>query len=353
MFFLEVLINYILPVIYTSFVSLVLVLFFLFVFRIKDSNIRILFFFIPLIKPFIVIAERIDINQQYFQSMEFSGFFRLPDPINIINFFRIFDKTHLIISDINYLMLLLILLIIILVLAARWINLLFFYRKLAYEDRVGREDVPEIYGIIDGFTGKIKIKTPTVSLTHRDYLSPFVAGIKNYTMVLSPTLIERLSQGERETLIQHELSHIKRKDNLKGWIALILKDILFFNPFSHIAYYLIRDEQEKDSDKLVLKYSGKTKKEISKNILNIIIKMKSVSAPEHVSETAHAFTFSPFNLLSQIKLKNRVDSIHKTDPERIYSRTFTKILMYIVFIFLLLFQIIFIFKINGYFIFLR
>ena len=49
MFFLDVLVRYVLPIIYNSFVVLVLILFFLFIFRIKDSNIRILFFFLPLV----------------------------------------------------------------------------------------------------------------------------------------------------------------------------------------------------------------------------------------------------------------------------------------------------------------
>ena len=156
---------------------------------------------------------------------------------------------------------------------------------------MGRKEVPEIYNIIDNFTDKIKLKTPVISLTHRGYFSPFVAGIKNYTIVLSPTLIEKLTWNEKETLIQHELSHIKRKDNLIGWIALILRDFLFFNPFAYIAYNLIRSEQEKDSDKLVVKYSGKPTKEISKNILNIILKMKSLSTVKKDSETSYTFSF--------------------------------------------------------------
>ncbi len=354
MLFLGVLINYILPIIYTSFVSLVLVLFVLFIFRIKDSKIRILFLFIPLIKPFIVIAEKINITDtQHFQSRPFIGAFRFPDPRNVIGVFKIFEKGPLIISNINYLILLLISISIIMILIIRWINLLFFYKKLAYEDRVGRKEVPEIYNIMDDYASKIELKTPTVSLTHRDYFSPFVAGIKNHTIVLSPTLIENLNRSEKEILIQHELSHIKRKDNFIGWIALILRDFLFFNPFAYIAYNLIRTEQEKDSDKLVVKYSGKSTKEISKSILNIILKIKSLSTIKHTSTNFYNFTFSPFILFNQIKLKNRVNSISKTDPAKIYSRFFPKILMYVMFAILLLFQFIFIFKINNYFIFLR
>ena len=192
MFFLEILTSYIIPIIYTSFVSLVLVLFFLFIFRIKDSNIRILFFFIPLIKPFIIISEKIDVSAIY------SGYFpnalglRFPDPNNIINLFENFEKGSPILSNFNYLILFLISISIILILIIRWINLYLFYRNLAYEDKVWGKEVPEIYNVIDNYAKKIKIKAPDVSLTHRITIHLLLVGIKKSTLVLSPNLLEKL-----------------------------------------------------------------------------------------------------------------------------------------------------------------
>lgn len=352
MFFLEILTSYIIPIIYTSFVSLVLVLFFLFIFRIKDSNIRILFFFLPLIKPFIIIAEKIDVYKPYFQSKSAIGAFRLPDPNNIINILE-FDRGPSVFSDINYLTLLLLIISIVTILIIRWIILYLFYKNLACEDKVGRKDVPEIYNIIDNYIKKIKVKAPDVSLTHKGYYSPFIVGIKKSTLVLSPNLLEKLDINEKETLIQHELSHIKRKDNFIGWIALILRDLLFFNPFAYVAYYLIKTEQEKDSDKLVVKYSGKPVKEISKNILNAILKIKSISALKYTSEPVQSFCFLPLSLFSQIRLKNRINSISKTNPDKIYSCILPKILMCILFSALFIIQLMFVIKINNFYILLR
>ena len=352
MIFLEILTNYILPIIYDSFVSLVLVLFFLFIFRIKDSNIRILFFFLPLIKPFIIISEKIDVNKPYFQSKSAIGAFRLPDPNNIINILK-FDRGPSVLSDINYLTLLLLIISIVTILIIRWIILYLFYRNLAHEDKVGRKDVPEIYNIIDNYIKNIKVKAPDVSLTHRHYYSPFVVGIKKSTLVLSPNLLEKLNRDEKETLIQHELSHIKRNDNLIGWIALILRDFLFFNPFAYITYYLIKTEQEKDSDKLVVRYSDKPKKEIAKNILNTILKIRSITTSKLTPLPAQSFKFTPLSLFSQIRLKNRINSISKTNPDKIYSRIFPKILMCILFSALLIIQLMFVIKINNFYILLR
>jgi len=351
MLFLEILTDYIIPVIYSSFSSLVVVLFILFIFRIKDSNIRILFLFLPLLKPFITISEKI--SKTYSQPAPIVGLVRVPDPNNIINMIEEFKGGPENFSDINYLVLLLIAVSILTALITRWIMLYLSYRKLAYEDVVSRKDVPEIYDIIDDYTRKTKVKAPYVSLTHRHYFSPFVVGIKKIALVLSPRLIDILSKDEKEVLIQHELSHIKRNDNVTNWAALILRDLLFFNPFSYIAYLLIKSEQDKDSDKLVVKYTGKPVKEIAKNILNIILKMKSISTFIPSSQPAQSSQFTPLSFFSQVRLRNRIKSILKTDPDKIYSRILPKILMYILFVIFLIIQLMFIIKINDFYIFLR
>src|SRR4030042_2327717 len=353
MFFLEIFTDYIIPMIYSSLVSLILVLLVLFIFRIKDSNIRILFFFLPLIKPFIIITEKIDVYTQYFESKAGIGGFRLPDPSNIIKIIKNFERGPSILSNMNYLILFLIIIGVITILIIRWIILYLFYRDLAYEDRVGRKDAPDIYAIIDNFIKKINIKAPDVSLTSKNYFSPFVMGIKRSILVLSPNLLEKLSTTEKETLIQHELSHIKRKDNLIGWIALVLRDLLFFNPFAYIAYDLIKTEQEKDSDKLVVKYSGRPKKEVAANVLNIILKIKSISTSKPNPQSAQGFQNTLLSFFNQLRLKNRINSILKITTPKIYSCIFPKILMFLLFLALLIFQLMIAIKINNFYIFLR
>jgi len=353
MFFLEILTSYILPIIYSSLVSLILVMLILFIFRIKDSNIRILFFFLPLIKPFIIIIEKMDIGSQYFKSNAGTIGIRFPDPNNILRIIKNFERGPSILSDMNYLIFLLIITGITTILIIRWIILYLFYRDLAYEDKVGRNDAPDIYSIIDNFIKKIKIKAPDVSLTHRKYVSPFVIGIKRPTLVLSPHLLEKLNTNEKETLIQHELSHIKRKDNLIGWVALILRDFLFYNPFAYIAYNLIKTEQERDSDKLVVKYSNKPKKEVATNILNTILKIRSISTSRPSPQLTRSFYNKSLSFFNQLRLKNRINSILKVTTPGIYSRVFPKILMCIFFLALLVLQLMFVVKIDNFYIFLR
>jgi hypothetical protein len=172
-------------------------------------------------------------------------------------------------------------------------------------------------------------------------------------MVLSPDLFDSLNASEQQTLIHHELSHIKRHDNLIGWIAMILRDLLFFNPFAYIAYSLIRSEQEKDSDKLMVKYSDEPVKKIAKNVLNAISKIKALPLSGLKIKPMQNFNILSPPVINYWRLKNRIRSILRTDPTRIYSRIFPRILMMFLFLILLLIQIIFVISIDELIIFLR
>ena len=357
MVFLEILINYIIPIIYDSFVTLILVLLFLFIFRIKDSNIRILFFFFPLIKPIIVIAEKINVNEIALGSRDFTGGIRFPDPLKFFppySKIEIFDMVNF--SELNNFILVIALISISIILIARWTNIALLYRSLAYEEKVSSKEVPELYSIIDNYVERIKVKAPDISLTHRKYYTPFIVGIKTCTLVLSPTLIEKLNNEEKETLINHELSHIKRRDNLIGWIALILRDLNFFNPFAYITYYLIKSEQESACDKLMTKYSEKSPKQIAKNFLNSILKLKSVQE-DYVLKEKHSINYgSPYLFKRGINfniIHNRVRNILKVNPNKIHAKIFPKTSMYLLFLFLLFIQITIVLKFCNTLIVLR
>ncbi len=350
MFFLSILTKYVLPIIYDSFVVLVLVLLFLFIFRIKDSNIRILFLFLPLVKPFIVIIEKIDVEKLYEITRGQVFGIRFPDPTNIITFEI---NSPGLISNPNYLGLSVLISAIFILLLVRWISIAIFYRRLAYEDKVGKKEVPDLYKIIDKYIKKMKTKSPDISLTHGNYLSPYIIGVRRFTLVLSPKLLDELNNDEKNILIQHELSHIKRRDNLIGWMALILRDLNFFNPFAYLAYYLIRSEQEKACDKLVVKYSEKDPIEIAGNILSSLLKLKSILKPGGRLVPLEGYAFSPVGFLSQRRLDDRVYSIIKTNPDKIFIRFFPRVLMYLLFIILLFIQIMYTVKINDLIVFLR
>jgi len=300
-----------------------------------------------------MIVEKIDVNHLYFQDRAWALGPRFPDPTNMISLTESMIKGPVLSnSQDDRLILIIIAAVILIFLIARWVNLALFYRKLAYTEKVTRIEVPELYDIIDKYSTLIKTRAPDVSLTHKDYCSPFVVGIKHSTLVLSPKVLEILNDGEREVIIHHEISHIKRIDNLVGWFALILRDLNFFNPFGYISYCLIRAEQERGSDLLTVKYSGKTPKEIINNMLNSILKLKIINQKRPESVTNYGSNFFT-KTIHKTKLKNRIKNILNFGGKRIYSRIIPKILLYFLFVFILLVQLFFAFKINDFTIILR
>jgi len=344
MFFQNLLLNYFLPIVFDSIMVLLLALFFLSIFRIKDPGIRVLFFFLPLLKPFLIIIERIDINKLYFQYYKSAVGLRFPDPQSFIKYGSGNSLPTILASDANYIIMLVVIVAIFVLLLIRWINLALFYRNLAYEEKVGRKDVPDIYGIIDDFTSRTGISGPDVSLTYKTYLSPFIVGLKKFTLVISPVLADALSESEKITVIQHELGHIKRKDNLIGWVALILRDLNFFNPAAYIAYYLIRSEQERACDRFVVEYSGRPANTIAKDILNSILKLKSLIRKPGPLIPAASSTFTLSAFFYHKRLANRIEAIISSSGKKIRIRLAPKVFMYILFIFLLLIQIVITFK---------
>jgi beta-lactamase regulating signal transducer with metallopeptidase domain len=347
MIFLNILFIYILPTIYDSAIALILVLFFLFIFRVKDPNIRIAFFFIPLIKPFITIYEKIDVNSLYSLPRLWSLGIRFFNPaaftipINIQN-----------ISPINLYILAMVVLHFLIFFIIKWLHVAFLYRKLAAEEKPARTDIPELYSMLDDFADKIKVKPPDICLTHKYYYAPFIIGIKKTMLVFSPQLLECLSYSEKQTLVQHEISHIKRKDNLIGWIALILKDLIYFNPFGYIAYSLIRAEQERGSDLLVLKYSEKKPETIAADILNSIMKLKKINQENKIITHNYSSNFFTEKICSR-RLRHRIENILSAKKYKINSRIAPKILLYILFLFLLVMQIFLVINIHGYIVILK
>jgi len=352
--FITILTDYIIPIIYDSFVALAIVLLVLAIFRIRDSSIRIMFFFLPLIKPFLVIAEHFKPHPGFSGSRPVSSGIRLPDPNNLFRWFDEYDTgTNIFITDINYLLIFIAVMAILLLLIIRWFNLYLLYRKLALEDKVTRKEIPRIYRIIDEFSHRISIRPPDVSLTHRHYYSPFVVGVRYCTIVIYPNILEILEQEEKEVILHHEMSHIKRKDNLIGWIAMILRDLLFFNPFAYIAYCLIRAEQDSDSDKLVLVHSRKTAKEIALDLLNAVKKLGDLDALNPAPQGVPGFVTASGRFLAHFRLKNRVRSILKNGSRRIRMRVFPRIIMCILFFLILILQVMVVVNTDQFHLYLR
>ena len=87
--------------------------------------------------------------------------------------------------------------------------------------------------------------------------TPITFGFLKPVIILPVALINQISIKQAETLILHELTHIKANDYLLNWALIITENIFFFNPFVKTLCKKIRLEREKycDSNVIAFDYS--------------------------------------------------------------------------------------------------
>ena len=84
--------------------------------------------------------------------------------------------------------------------------------------------------------------------------APVTFGYFKPVILLPVALINNLTLHQAETLILHELTHIKANDYLLNWFLLLTETIFFFNPFILALCKKIKLEREKSCDISVLNF---------------------------------------------------------------------------------------------------
>lgn len=122
---------------------------------------------------------------------------------------------------------------------------------------------------------------------------PMVIGIFRPVILLPAAITNHLSMQELETIVLHELAHIKRHDFLINILQTIIETVLFFNPFVWLISANIRREREFCCDEMVVRYTG-----TPQLYANALYTLATAEAP---SSLAIAASPSPNYLLKRIK----------------------------------------------------
>lgn len=135
--------------------------------------------------------------------------------------------------------------------------------------------------------------------------TPMIIGTLKPIILLPLASINNLTTEQLETIILHELAHIKRHDYLVNIIQVIIETIFFYNPFVWLMSRDIRHEREYCCDDIVTNYSNaKLDYAYALATLNTIKQQSSLS----MAATGHKHT-----LLNRIK---RIVEMNKTPINR-------------------------------------
>lgn len=95
---------------------------------------------------------------------------------------------------------------------------------------VSKSEEPRAYKLLENLCISRGITTPRLKIIETDVMNAYASGIrtKNYTITLTRGLMDKLDDEELESVIAHELSHIKNKDVRLLIIAIIFVGIISF-----------------------------------------------------------------------------------------------------------------------------
>lgn len=84
--------------------------------------------------------------------------------------------------------------------------------------------------------------------------SPMTIGFLKPIILIPVATVNHLTTEQVETILLHELAHIKRNDYLINLFISITEIVFFFNPFSRLFIHTIKKEREHCCDDLVMQF---------------------------------------------------------------------------------------------------
>lgn len=344
----SLLLNHIVPSIFDAAASLLLVLLIFKIFNIKNPATRFLFLFLPLLKAFIIFIDNAA-STPHTQSNGIIMFrLRMPDPFGLIT--PPFKELVTITYNHRALVIALALTaaIILAILLVRWVQLLLFFHRFREAEQVSETEFPWLYESLKCLSAKFNTDTPKLVFATNYQFVPFSFGYKKPIVVVSKELIRSFPGEQLDIMLAHELAHIKRKDYFTSWIALVLKDCMFFNPLIRFSYRALGEEKEKICDTIALEKTNTAPLTVANTLVDIALfhnKQKSSQQPLFPMPVEGFYS-------GKTVLERRIESIKAPVLHKKTSKLNTS-LKTLAFILLLYIQLGITIKIDGFMIFLR
>ncbi len=100
-----------------------------------------------------------------------------------------------------------------------------------------RKENKRVYNLVENLCISTGMPMPAINIIEDDSLNAFASGIssKTYAVSLSRGIIDKLEDDELESVIAHELTHIRNRD-----VRLLIISIVFVGIFGFIAEMLFR-----------------------------------------------------------------------------------------------------------------
>jgi uncharacterized protein (TIGR03435 family) len=114
----------------------------------------------------------------------------------------------------------------------------------------------------------LPLKLSIRAMSSPAHMEPGVFGIRKPVLLLPEGITKRLSQDQLETVVAHELCHVRRRDNLTAAIHMLVEAIFWFYPPVWWIRTRLIEERERACDEAVLQ-AGTPANVYAEGILNV------------------------------------------------------------------------------------
>jgi Zn-dependent protease with chaperone function len=174
----------------------------------------------------------------------------------------------------------------------------------------GREDA--IRTQVAALAGAAGMKTsPEVRILPRGVAGAFAVGARRPRILVAEPLLEVLHEAELEAILAHEVAHLEARDVPLMFGAGVLRDMLAWNPLSHLALRRLLSDREFEADRRAAAMTGRPL-DLASGLLKMCELMRGA---KHADRSALAF------LRSGGKVSRRVAHLIDLADDRLALRT--------------------------------
>ncbi len=152
---------------------------------------------------------------------------------------------------------------------------LFGVRRLTREGEV--LDDPAWKRLLQRFMSAVRLNRKVEIKAHPQVLVPLTWGFRR-PVVIMPGGTGVWTEDARSSALFHELSHVKRGDFLVMLLVRLSLAVFWLNPLFWVAYRMLKNEQEKACDELVLK-AGIRPSTYADNLLSFVRSVRLTRSP--------------------------------------------------------------------------
>lgn len=131
-----------------------------------------------------------------------------------------------------------------------------------------RGDDPRLDGVLERTLSRAGIPSPVVLLSAESSCRCCVVGLGRAYLLVSQGCLRELNEEQLESVLAHELAHIRQGDNILSLLLFVQRHLLFFNPFIHVLHRRIQEEMENACDKQALSF-GLKPRAYARNLLEV------------------------------------------------------------------------------------